>query len=274
VAACWRGRAQARFGRAGKNGNPEPEGMPAMFPHRLTDSRAYRHRAGDARRLQPPLPAVPRDQPRGQARFEQADWHGQQRASASASSSTTCAWTRRPSGCSGVQGRASCRWTPGQQVKLHYIGLLVDHHQPELAETFFNSVTTKILHRSYFRNDFIFVRPGGQHRVHRERRARRAAHLPRLLPDARHAARHAAAHRRQLPAAAPIRGPGARHRRVLEAMHAPCGRQVRLRANFQIQVLSSLFFRNKGAYLVGKIINGFNETPFALPILHNDAGSW
>jgi isocitrate dehydrogenase kinase/phosphatase len=30
-----------------------------------------------------------------------------------------------------------------QQVKLHYIGLLVDHHQPELAETFFNSVTTK-----------------------------------------------------------------------------------------------------------------------------------
>ena len=45
------------------------------------------------------------------------------------------------------------------QVKLHYIGLLIDHHQPELAETFFNSVTTKILHRTYFHNDFIFVRP-------------------------------------------------------------------------------------------------------------------
>jgi len=46
----------------------------------------------------------------------------------------------------------------------------------------------------------------------------------------------------------------------------------RLRANFQIQVLSSLFFRNKGAYLVGKIINGFNELPMCLPILHNGAG--
>ncbi|MDB5929324.1 MAG: Isocitrate dehydrogenase kinasephosphatase, partial [Polaromonas sp.] len=44
---------------------------------------------------------------------------------------------------------------------------------------------------------------------------------------------------------------------------------VKLRANFQIQVLSGLFFRNKGAYVVGKIINGFNETPFALPILHS-----
>ncbi len=46
-----------------------------------------------------------------------------------------------------------------QQVKLHYIGLMVGHLQPELAETFFNSVTTKILHRTHFHNDFIFVRP-------------------------------------------------------------------------------------------------------------------
>jgi isocitrate dehydrogenase kinase/phosphatase len=30
-----------------------------------------------------------------------------------------------------------------QQAKLLYIGLLVNHQQPELAETFFNSVTTK-----------------------------------------------------------------------------------------------------------------------------------
>jgi isocitrate dehydrogenase kinase/phosphatase len=51
--------------------------------------------------------------------------------------------------------------------------------------------------------------------------------------------------------------------------------ELRLRANFQIQVLSSLFFRNKGAYLVGKIINGFTETPLALPILHNERpASW
>jgi isocitrate dehydrogenase kinase/phosphatase len=45
-------------------------------------------------------------------------------------------------------------------------------------------------------------------------------------------------------------------------------KETKLRANFQIQVLSGLFFRNKGAYIVGKIINGFNEVPFALPILH------
>jgi len=46
----------------------------------------------------------------------------------------------------------------------------------------------------------------------------------------------------------------------------------KLRANFQIQVLHSLFYRNKGAYAVGKLINGFQELPFALPILHNAQG--
>ena len=50
--------------------------------------------------------------------------------------------------------------------------------------------------------------------------------------------------------------------------------EFRMRANFQIQVLSSLFFRNKGAYIVGKIINGFTETPFALPILHGAKAGW
>ena len=46
-----------------------------------------------------------------------------------------------------------------REVKLHYIGLLINHKQPELAETFFNSVCCNILHRTYFHNDFIFVRP-------------------------------------------------------------------------------------------------------------------
>jgi isocitrate dehydrogenase kinase/phosphatase len=44
------------------------------------------------------------------------------------------------------------------------------------------------------------------------------------------------------------------------------------RANFQIQVLANLFFRNKGAYVVGRIINGDQQTPIALPLLHTPAG--
>jgi isocitrate dehydrogenase kinase/phosphatase len=46
-----------------------------------------------------------------------------------------------------------------RETKLHYIGLLSGHKRPELAETFFNSVCCSILHRTYFNNNFIFVRP-------------------------------------------------------------------------------------------------------------------
>lgn len=42
--------------------------------------------------------------------------------------------------------------------------------------------------------------------------------------------------------------------------------------NFQIHVLSSLFYRNKTAYVVGRIINGDRVLPFAVPIRHARAG--
>ena len=47
-----------------------------------------------------------------------------------------------------------------KEVKLGYLGLLYDHKQPELAETFYNSVFTWLFDRRYYSNDNIFVRPG------------------------------------------------------------------------------------------------------------------
>ncbi|HEV7815538.1 MAG TPA: isocitrate dehydrogenase kinase/phosphatase AceK regulatory subunit, partial [Janthinobacterium sp.] len=44
-------------------------------------------------------------------------------------------------------GRAALSDEVWRELKLHYIGLLTDHKQPELAETFFNSVSCNILHR-------------------------------------------------------------------------------------------------------------------------------
>ena len=57
-----------------------------------------------------------------------------------------------------------------------------------------------------------------------------------------------------------VRGSRPRHRPGDDGDARPAPANGGLRANFQIQVLSSLFFRNKGAYIVGKIVNGFDET--------------
>ena len=92
-------------------------------------------------------------------RFETADWHGQQRAQRERIEFYDLRVREASTRLEREYQAGDQPMDVWQQVKLHYIGLLVNHHQPELAETFFNSVTTKILHRSYFQNNFIFVRP-------------------------------------------------------------------------------------------------------------------
>ena len=208
---------------------------------------------------------------RAKHRFETRDWHGQQRAQRERIEF----YDLRVRECSMRLERefkaAEQPMEVWQQVKLLYIGLLVDHRQPELAETFFNSVTTKILHRSYFHNDFIFVRPaisteyiepvdpisGTTYRAYYPRRDTTLAEVRRMVQDFG------------------LRVPFEDFDRDTALVDAALRQRfdvLHLRANFQIQVLSSLFYRNKGAYVVGKVINGFQELPFALPVLHNPQG--
>jgi isocitrate dehydrogenase kinase/phosphatase len=156
-----------------------------------------------------------------------------------------------------------------QQVKLHYIGLMVDHLQPELAETFFNSVTTKSCTARISRTTSSSC-GGRQHRIPGKYRAR-CRTTYRLLPR-----------RSQAEGTLQTCSSNCSCNAASKTCSATCTalRAIRerlaltLRANFQIQVLSSLFYRNKGAYLVGKIITGYTELPLAIPILHGEQGSW
>ncbi|MDH3651702.1 MAG: bifunctional isocitrate dehydrogenase kinase/phosphatase, partial [Saprospiraceae bacterium] len=43
-------------------------------------------------------------------------------------------------------------------------------------------------------------------------------------------------------------------------------------SEYVIHILKSIFFRNKGAYIVGRIYSKFNIVPFVIPILHEEDG--
>ncbi len=209
---------------------------------------------------------------RAKRRFEQADWSGQQ----TAQRERIAFYDLRVTEC--VQ-RLETEFHAGQlpmpvwqQVKLHYIGLMVEHLQPELAETFFNSVTTKILHRTHFHNDFIFVRPAVSTEYLESRDPDDAPTYRAYYPGSLDALPQALqALVQQLQLQAPFEDL-ARDIAVLAARMRERLAGLTLRANFQIQVLSSLFYRNKGAYLVGKIITGYTELPLAIPIVHSTQG--
>ncbi len=156
-----------------------------------------------------------------------------------------------------------------REVKLHYMGLLINHFQPELAETFFNTVCTKLLHRNYFHNDFIFVRPSTSteyieaedtpptYRVYYPAKDGLNFTLKRIVTNFQLNARFADL-KRDI-------GYVEQRLRVIFG-------SATLEPNHQIQVLASLFYRNKSAYIIGKGINGNREYPFVVPVMHNRKG--
>ena len=242
-----------------------------MFPHQLEDPQAFAIAQAIVEGFDRHYRLFSAAARGAKARFEKADWRGQLDAQRDRIAFYDLRVDEAVERLHAQFKASELSRETWHQVKLHTIGLLIEHRQPELAETFFNSVTTKILHRRDFVNDLIFVRP-----------ALSTDYLendePAALPTYR--------------AYYPTR----------DTLHETCMRVItnfqlevefedlardvddvvrallrslgdaRLRANFQVQVLSSLFYRNKGAYVVGKIVNGFGELPFALPILHGDGG--
>jgi len=156
-----------------------------------------------------------------------------------------------------------------REVKLHYIGLLIDHKQPELAEIFFNSVCCNMLNRAYFHNDFIFVRPAVSTDYLETEEAAPTYRVYYPAKDGMHYTLRRIVTNFQL--ARPFADLDRDVAQIEARLRERFGNEA-TQPNYQIQVLASLFYRNKGAYIVGKGINGHREFPFVVPILHDRSG--
>ncbi len=151
-------------------------------------------------------------------------------------------------------------------VKREYVQLISNHLQPELAETFYNSVFCALFHRDYFDNDYIFVRSAvstefidsekpSYHVYYPAKRGFRAS-IKQVLLDSGFDL--------------PFEDIGRDVRNIVRAViHHDFKRPRNAHLNFQFQVISALFYRNKAAYIVGRAINSHQQIPFAIPILHS-----
>ncbi|MDX9842392.1 MAG: bifunctional isocitrate dehydrogenase kinase/phosphatase [Aquabacterium sp.] len=240
----------------------------ATFPQQLTDSRVFEIARALLDGFDRHYKIFSETSAQSKRRFEDADWHGQQTAQRVRIEFYDLRVKEAVERLENDYGASTLPMEVWHQIKLFYIGLLTGHRQPELAETFFNSVTIKILDRKYYRNDFIFVRPAvsteyidddeeggyGTFRAYYPTRENLLGMLKQIVLN--------------YELRVPFDDLDRDVRLVYESLIEQIG-HVRLRTNFQIQVLSSLFYRNKGAYIVGKMVNGFRSLPFAIPILHN-----
>ena len=153
-------------------------------------------------------------------------------------------------------------------IKLAYIPLLHEHRQPECAETYYNSVACAVLHRRYYHNEFIFWRPAIATEHLEGDSPSYVCHYP-LVDGLRRTLRKIAL---SFDLKNTWENPQRDLRNIVHALREHFPRPARAHPDLQIQVLCSLFFRNKGAYVVGRIINGHQEVPFAVPILQNERG--
>jgi isocitrate dehydrogenase kinase/phosphatase len=152
------------------------------------------------------------------------------------------------------------------RIKAAYISMLMNHLQAECAETFYNSVAYRVLHRDYYNNRHIFWRP-----------TMSTAHLHGATPNYRSYYPLQDGLRRcllQIVTGFGLRNDFADLRRDIrwlqQAILRHRKKNWRARPNFQIQVLASLFYRNKAAYIVCRIINGDNQQALVIPLLLNE----
>jgi isocitrate dehydrogenase kinase/phosphatase len=157
-----------------------------------------------------------------------------------------------------------------RRIKVDFICRLYEahHEQPECAETFYNSVARRILGRAYYNNTFIFDRP--------------AISTEYLDADVPTYTSHYAASAdltetfRAVIAGLPVESPWQNLARdvgyVRDAFREHRGPGWSRQTNFQVQVLRSLFFRNKSAYAVARVLDGTDTIPVVLALLLDDAG--
>jgi isocitrate dehydrogenase kinase/phosphatase len=217
------------------------------------------------------------------ARFERGDWHGM-RASARERIDfydqrvlDAVARIQRDFDLASLSGEErDALW---QAVRRQYVTALARHRQPECAETFFNSVCTKLLNRLYFNNAFIFVRPGvatdymdsdpPSYRSYYPASRGLRNTLRQIVIDIGLASPFVDIER---DIRLVIRSICEAHRAAVPGAAAALGRPFHVEQDCQIQVLSTLFYRNKGAYLVGRFLNGTRIMPIAVPFLRNARG--
>jgi isocitrate dehydrogenase kinase/phosphatase len=203
-----------------------------------------------------------------QARFESADWLGQLRA---VTERVQFYDERVIETVLRLRDEFNAAQLPDatwQQVKLAFIGLLINHRQPELAETFFNSVCCKILHRRYFHNDYIFQRPGLSTEFIQSDPPTWRSYYPQQVGMRATVRRIVSDFGWSIPFEDLSRDVGY----IVQTARAHVGHWPRQDFNLQIQVLHSAFYRNKAAHIIGKVINGYQEYPFAVVIRHGERG--
>ncbi|MEW8508218.1 MAG: bifunctional isocitrate dehydrogenase kinase/phosphatase [Candidatus Thiodiazotropha sp.] len=154
-----------------------------------------------------------------------------------------------------------------QQVKQFYADMLKTHSRPELAETFYNSVFCRLFERKYYDNDKIFIESqvdrgqlSERYRVYMSFHVAEGG-LTGTIWDILSAFYFSL----------PYEDIKRDCDRVAQSLIDQAGFEV-LPTDLRFDLLESPFYRNKAAYIVGRMVYEDKIRPFILPLINNEQG--
>jgi isocitrate dehydrogenase kinase/phosphatase len=203
------------------------------------------------------------------SRFENADWLGIRHASIQRIDLYKAKINQVYEYVELIAGKDLHDFEFWREARSSYSQLIDGHDNFEIAETFFNSVYCTVFRHRKIRDEFAFVfsphgdmPPADVSKVYRTYRLDEplGALLERLLGD--------------YAFSIPYEDLNRDIENIREAILRNLAPRFDLNENdVNFQILAHHFFRNKGAYIVGRIVSGGRSMPIVLPILHNEAGA-
>lgn len=158
-----------------------------------------------------------------------------------------------------------------KETKEHYVELIRHHANFEIAETFFNSIYCEVFDHDNIGDEFAFVlssqidkKPAETDVTIYNTYLMADSSLPKMLD--------------QVFDDYAFDIPMEDRQRDIELIvdtvlsDEVLGKRIDPK-DVQVDILEPIFYRNKGAYLVGRIFLGNNMRPFVLPILNNEQGA-
>ena len=202
-------------------------------------------------------------------RFERADWESVRAASAKRISFYDLRVVEavdKLRSAFGIEHLDEPLW---QEVKRVYLHLLARHGRPELAETFYNSVFCRLFDRRYYNNDNIFLASS----VNRRELAARYLVYMSFHPGDGGLEQCVWEILSAFYFTLPYEDLQRDTERVAAAFQARSALGTRSLKDVRIDVLESPFYRNKAAYLIGRVVQGEECQPFVIPLVNTEAGA-
>lgn len=201
-------------------------------------------------------------------RFEQAEWHKVQEASTQRTDfydlrvKETLATLKQDFAITELDENL---W---QAVKHEYVKQLLCHNKSDLAESFYNSIFCNLFERKYYSNDFIFVESSQECLDNLKNKVI----YTRYEPDEQGLFDTIATILTKPKFNLPYQDLERDINTLIEKFFRQASKTRFPVEQLKFDILDTPFYRNKGAYIIGRVVSPAGETPFIVAVLNDENG--